>query len=46
MINLQFLREDGTEAGIEYDVHPRSQETSIPIPDGTVSVIVWIGVRA
>ena len=36
---------DGTSVMI-YDVHPASQDEAIPIPEGAVSVVVWLGTRA
>lgn len=44
-INLEFRMADGSHA-LVYDVHPRSQEEGpIPVPPGTVSVVVWLGTR-
>lgn len=44
MINLQFTLADGTTV-MAYDVHPRSQDEPVEIPDGAVAVTVWLGTR-
>jgi hypothetical protein len=46
MINLEFIMPPGELSVIEYDVHPASQRTAIPIPDGASSVVVWLGTEA
>lgn len=45
MINLEFLDDHGDRIGMEYDVHPRSQQEEVPIPDGAVAVRIWLGTR-
>jgi hypothetical protein len=45
VINLEFLDADGKRVSIVYDVHPRSQEQAIPLPEGAMAVVVWLGTR-
>ena len=44
MINLEIELADGSKVMI-YDVHPRSQAQAIPLPEGAVGVVVWLGTR-
>lgn len=43
MINLVFADADGQQVGVEYEVHPRSQEAPVPIPAGAATVAVYLG---
>lgn len=43
MINLEFRDADGNQLGMAYDVHPRSQDEPVAVPEGTATVIVWLG---
>jgi hypothetical protein len=46
MINLEFIMQPGEPHVMSYDVHPASQQTAIPIPDGACGVVVWLGTVA
>jgi hypothetical protein len=43
MINLEFHYADGRDSSVVYDVHPESQARPVPVPEGAVSVTVWLG---
>jgi len=43
ILNLEFKDADGQRISMAYDVHPRSQAEAIPIPEGAVSVVLWLG---
>jgi hypothetical protein len=45
VINLEFIFANGVSRMV-YDVHPRSQSNAIPLPDGAVGVVVWLGTAA
>jgi hypothetical protein len=44
MINLEINLADGGSVML-YDVHPVSQEEPVVLPEGAVSVVVWLGTR-
>jgi hypothetical protein len=44
VINLLFTLANGDTIMV-YDVYPRSQMSAIEIPEGAVSVTVWLGTK-